>query len=80
MDSDKKITWFHLPDAPEYDPNTLTVSERYGGSILGEWLSLPVGTKVTLHGVNGEWNVIRSHFHVGHPDEQGGMHIFLEPA
>jgi hypothetical protein len=77
---DTNWTWFHLPDAPDYDPHAPTVSEGYGASIEG-WLALVPGTRVTIHGRNyAEYRVSHSHFHVGHPAEQGGMHIYLEDA
>lgn len=78
MDDSEKITWFHLPEAPPYVAGSTGGPGAYGGSLDGGWLTLPVGTTVTLHGIQGTWRVVRSHFHWGHPDEETGMHIFLE--
>jgi hypothetical protein len=73
-------TYFHLPDAPPYTAGQpVSGSRGYGGSMPG-WVSLSVGTTVTLHGVQGTYRVTRSHFHWGHDDEEPGMHIFLEEA
>lgn len=80
MKEEEKTTWLHLPGAREYKPGATAVTGGYGGSIDGAWLMLPVGATVSLHGVKGLWKVVRSHFHWGHPDEESGMHIFVEKA
>jgi hypothetical protein len=70
-------TYFHLPGTPPYKPGE---QSRGGASIPNQCVSLPTGTPVTLHGIPGVYRVVSSHFHWGHPDEDPGMHIFLEKA
>lgn len=70
-------TYFHLPDAEEYVPWQPQATQAWGGSVEG-YVMLPDGAEVTLHAYDWKrFRVKRSHFHVGHDDEAGGMHIYL---
>jgi len=43
-------------------------------------LSIPLykGMKMSIHSYNKEYEVVDWNFHLGHPDEKGGLRIFLK--
>jgi hypothetical protein len=70
------VTFFHLLDEDPYDPiHRPSVRLRHDIRAKG-YAVLAVGSEVTITGM-GRYEVTRSSFHVGHPDELPGMHVFL---
>lgn len=67
---------FHLPGGDPYDP---LHAPSVGATPIsaGGYASLPAGSEVTIHG-RGRYEVARTSFHVGQPDEQPGLHVFLK--
>lgn len=73
-------TFFHVPGGEPYHLGRAGQGGQYGGTVE-EFVFLPPGTMVTIHGHEGmRYKVAGYSFHVGQPDEDEGMHIFLEEA
>jgi hypothetical protein len=70
-------TFFHLPGDHDYDPIHRPHARLNHDIRATGYVSLAEGATVTIHGM-GVFRVLRSSFHVGHPDEQPGLHVFLE--
>jgi hypothetical protein len=71
----KQTTYFHLPDDAPYDPIHAPTRKSSRVTVNG-FVPVARGSEVTIHGV-GRFEVARTAFHVGHPDEQPGLHVFL---
>jgi hypothetical protein len=74
---EQPTTFFHLPGDHEYDPIHRPTARLNHDIRVAAYVALADGAAVTIHGM-GLYRVLRSSFHVGHPDELPGMHIFLE--
>jgi hypothetical protein len=74
---DQPTTFFHLPGDHEYDPIHRPTARPNHDIRAAGYVALADGAAVTIHAM-GLYRVLRSSFHVGHPDESPGMHIFLE--
>jgi hypothetical protein len=64
---DNYVTYF-------YDINKKLLGDDTG--ILP--IPLYKGMKMSIHGYNNEYEVVDWNFHLGHPDEKGGLRIFLK--
>ena len=67
MSNENEITYF-------FNEKKEVIGNRSG--ILP--ISLYKGMKISLHPYNNEYEVVDWNFHAGHPDEKGGLRIFLK--